>query len=120
MSLSTGSVDNYLITSVFLPFLLNCLFLPTASSQKQRCRIAGLPEHHFQHLLPPTMDTTAVMGAVIFRMGLRNETHINLKPFTAISWSERMSGLGLVTKPNSSSDNYILLTRSPFNSFSRT
>lgn len=112
--LSTGSVDNYLITSVFLPFQSNCLFLPPASSQKQRCRIAGLlPKHHFQHLLPPTMNATAVTGAVISRIVLRNEIHINLKSFTAIFWNERMSGLGLVTKLNSSSGNYILLTRSP-------
>lgn len=120
MRLSTGSVDNYLITSVFLPFQSNCLFLPPASSQKQRCRVTGLPKHHFQYLLPPTMDTTAIMEAVISRMGLRNETYVNLKSFTAIFWTERMSGLGLVTKPNSSSGNYILLTRSPSYSFSKT
>lgn len=116
--LSTGSVDNYLITSLFLPFQSNCLFLPPGSSQKQRCRIAGLPKHHFQRLLPPTMDTTTVSGAIISRMGLRNETHINLKSFTAIFWSERISDLGLVTKPNSSLGNYILLTQSPSYSFS--
>lgn len=120
MRLSTGSVDNYLITSVFLPFQSNCLFLPPASSQKQRYRVAGLPKHHFQYLLPPTMHITAIVGAVISRMGLRNETHVNLKSFTAIFWTERMSGLGLVTKSNFSSGNYILPTQSPSYSFSRT
>lgn len=95
-------------------------FFPQLLPKKQRCRIAGLPKHHFQCLLPPTMDITAVAGAVISRMGLSNKTHINLKSFTAIFWSERMSDLGLVTKSNSSLSNYILLTQSPSYSFSRT
>lgn len=115
--LSTGSVDSYLITGVFLCFLSNCLFLPPASSQKPRCRrIAGLPKQHFQHL-PPTIDATATAGAAISSMGLRNETRVRLKSFTAIFWSERM--LALVTQPNSSSGNCILLTQIPPYSFSR-
>jgi len=117
--LSTGTADSYLITGVFLRFLSNCLFLPPASSQKQRYRkIAGLPEQHFQHLLPPMMDATATVGAAISRLGLRNKIHIHLKSFTAIFWSE--SVLGPVTQPDSSSGNYILLTQIPPYSCSRT
>lgn len=116
--LSTGSVDSYIVTGIFLHFLSNCLFLPPASSQKQRCRrIAGLPTQYFKYLLPPMMDATAAAGAAISRMGLRNETHVSLKSFTAIFWSERM--LALVTEPNSSSGNYIPLTQIPPYSFSR-
>ena len=115
---SISSQSKYLKQISWITFS-NCLFLPPASSQKQRCRrIAGLPKQHFQHLLPPTMDATATAGGVISRMGLRNEIHVHLKSFTAIFWSEKM--LALVTQPNSSSGNYILLTQIPPYSFRRT
>lgn len=81
MRLSTGGVDSSLIAGLFQIFYqIACFFPQTLPKSK----VAVLPKQCFQQLLPSIMDASDTAGAAISTMGLRNETNVRLKSFTAI------------------------------------